>query len=273
MLIGVLWRKIKFLLQRNRMDRELDQEMAFHLERLAERNMKDGLDPDDARLAALRDFGGIDHAKEECLDARGMQPLAALAQDARYAIRTMTKKPAVSVLAIVVLALGIGANTAIFSIVAPVLLKSLPFKDSGRLVLLWHVYPKTNFPGFSEVSPPSFVIYRDNARAFDWVSAMEPARGVNLTGDGDPEQVQIEQISADMIGHLGVQPVLGRSFLPEEDKPGQERVVLISNALWRSRFGSDKDILGKQIAVNGVGFTVVGVMPPNFRILTRADNW
>jgi predicted permease len=191
-------------------------------------------------------------------------------QDLKFAIRSLRARPAIAVVAILALALGIGANSAIFSLVHAVLLRPLPFKDADRLVLIWHDYGKGMNLAKASLSVPTYLEYRDHVEGFESVGVATPWNA-NLTGSGDPERLQGSLVSGTFFGTLGVAPALGRDFLPEEDKPGGNRVVLLSDGLFRRRFGADASIVGKTISLNGETHTVVGVLPADFQFMMPVD--
>jgi putative ABC transport system permease protein len=183
-------------------------------------------------------------------------------QDLRFGFRTLTRKPGFTVVAIIALALGIGANTAIFSVVNSVLLRPLAYQDPAALVVINHDYPKINLK--ASVSAIGYTHYRDNAKSFESVAAMTGG-GFNLTGGGDPEQVNGALVTHNFFSALGARPALGRVFLPEEDQPGKNKVVALSHGFWQRRFGADPGIVNKTITINDENYTVVGVMPPSFQ--------
>jgi predicted permease len=183
-------------------------------------------------------------------------------QDLRFGFRTLMRKPGFTVVAIIALALGIGANTAIFSVVNSVLLRPLAYQDPAALVVINHDYPKINLK--ASVSAIGYTHYRDNAKSFESVAAMTGG-GFNLTGGGDPEQVNGALVTHNFFSSLGARPALGRVFLPEEDQPGKNKVVALSHGFWRRRFGADPGIVNKTITINDESYTVVGVMPPSFQ--------
>jgi len=189
--------------------------------------------------------------------------MGTLWNDLRYAIRMLLKKPGFSMVALVTLALGIGANTAIFSVVNAILLRPLNYKNPDQLVLINHNYPKLDLK--ASVSAPGYVHYRDHAQSFESVAAIG-GWNVNLTGTGEPERLQGMAITSNLFHTLGEEAAHGRVFLPEEDQLGHNRVALLSDGLWQRRFGSDPGIVGKTITLNGESYTVVGIMPPSFRL-------
>ncbi|HXG64213.1 MAG TPA: ABC transporter permease, partial [Blastocatellia bacterium] len=191
--------------------------------------------------------------------------------DLKYGLRMLLKKPGFTIIAAIALALGIGANTAIFSIVNAVLLNSLAFHEADRLVMIWHTYPKINLPQAS-VAAPAFVDYRDNAQSFESMTAFT-GWSVNLTGAGEPERVLGNRVSAGFFPTLKAEAALGRTFLPEEDQPGRNQVVVLSDGFWKRRFAADPDIVGKTLTLDGNGYTVVGVMPADFESFRNLDLW
>jgi putative ABC transport system permease protein len=197
-----------------------------------------------------------------------------LLQDLRYGLRMLVNKPAFTLVAMLTLALGIGANTAIFSVVNSVLLRPLPYPNDERLMTIWEDHRARNGPVNEWTSPPGFEDWRDQAKSLDHVVALQNWQPT-LTGRGEPEQLFGAQVSHDTFAMLGVTPLLGRSFRPEEDQRGVESVVIISHSLWRRRFGADPSMVGKRISLNGESREVVGVMPAGFKfpIIPGADIW
>ena len=198
--------------------------------------------------------------------------MRALWQDVRYGLRMLAKSPGFSALVILTLALGIGANTAIFRVVNAVLLRPLPFQEPDRMVQIWHTPPQASFPGIPtfSVSPANFLDWRARSQAFEGMSAYGFGQ-YTLTGTGHPEAVRMVAVTSGFFSILRAQPLLGRAFLAEEDSPGREHEVVLSYNLWRGRFGADRDIVGKNIALNEQAFTVIGVMGPNFEFPISTD--
>src|SRR5262245_24580865 len=191
----------------------------------------------------------------------------AIWRDLRYATRVLLKKPGFTIVAVLTLALGIGANTAIFSLVNAILLKPLPFLEPERLLMIWEDQTADGFPT-AEVAPANYVDWKaqvgslEDAAALDW-------HGYSLTGDGEPEKVSAFGVTSNLFPMLGVAPALGRSFLPEEDKPDAAKVTILSYSLWARRYGADPGMLGRDILLDGAKYTVVGVMPSDFQFFHR----
>jgi len=190
-------------------------------------------------------------------------------QDLRYGARSLLARPGFAVIAVLALALGIGANTAIFSVVDTILLRPLPYENSERLVLLWHAYPLSNLPK-ATLSVPSYIEYRDHVDAFESVAAATNW-SANLSGGGEPERVQGARVTANLLKTIGVKVAQGRDFLAEEDRPGFERVVVLTDGLWRRRFGADPKTIGSTVSLNGEAHTVVGILPPGFAFYRPVD--
>lgn len=246
------------------LERGLDAELRFHLDRLTADYVREGMTEEEARRRAQIEFGGLDQMKEQCRDARGTLWVEAAWQDLCLALRMLRKSPGFTSAVAATLALGLGANTAIFSVVYAVLLKPLPYSDPGRLVSVAGVVPqlRARIPSVASRAR-DFLEYRRSNRVFAGMSAV---KGVdfNLTGEGDAERVSGARVSANFFTLAGVQPALGRSFLAEEDQPGRDRVVVISHGLWTRRFGADPGILNRTILLDGERYAVVGVARTDF---------
>jgi predicted permease len=248
------------------MDSEMDTELHFHLEAYAEDLVRKGLPRPEALRRARLEFGGVDKTKEECREARGAHLVDILIQDLRYAARTMLRSPGFTATAVIALALGIGANTAIFSVVNAVLLRPLPFDQPDRLVQVWHTPPQATFPGMKEfaVSPANFIDWRNESRGFQAMAAYGFGR-YTLTGSGHPEAIRTCAATSGLFSILHVRPLLGRDFLDGEYEPDHDHEVVLSYGLWRSHFGGNPEMVGKNIELNGQAFTVIGVMGPGFQ--------
>ena len=243
-------------------DRELDAELQTHLDQSVRDHMDRGLSRRDAEAAARREFGNLGLVKEVTREMWGWASLERLAQDLRYGMRVLAKSPAFTVVAVLTLALGIGANTALFSIVNGVLLTPLPFADSSRLVSLFESKPNFKEGSFSY---PNFLDFRRENHSFDSMAAYRQAT-FTLTGSGEAERFRGMMMSAEFFHILGVQPLFGRLFNTEEDRRGQAPVALISEGVWKRRFGASPSIVGSPITLNGTAYTVIGIIPANFRL-------
>ena len=254
--------RLRALFHRTALDHELDEELVFHLEHLIAENIARGLTPQDARREALVAMGGIEQRKEECRDTRGVRLIQDFLQDVRYAARTLRRSPAFSVTAIATLTLGIGTTVAMFTVVNGVLLRPLPFPQPDRLFLV-ALSPKSFFmaqPGMADVT---YLQFRERDRTFQHLAAFSSYKG-NLAGAGDPVVLKMADVTTEFFDALGVRPAMGRTFLSADGEEGRERTIVISDQLWRSRFGSDPGIVGKTVRLNDTGHTVVGVMPAGF---------
>ena len=264
-----LWRRIKMLFRGESFDRDLQEEMRLHLELRQQAHMRDGLSQADARDAAKRQFGNATLLRETSGDAWGWRGLQNFAQDLRYGVRSLLRTPGFSLLAILTLALGIGANTAIFSVVNAVLLNPLGYQNPDRLVTLLHY-------GSAPVAPANYIDWRDQSHSFEAVAAAQ-AWGANLTGVDSPEHISGLQVSQNLFPMLGIAPLMGRMFLPGEDQPGSEHEVILSFHLWLRRFNGDPQVLGRAMLLNGQGYTIVGVMPATFQFApfwaTHSELW
>jgi putative ABC transport system permease protein len=253
----------------------MDAELRNHIERQTEQNIRMGMDPEEARYAALKAFGGVEQAKELSRDARGVRWLEDIWQDLRYGVRMLLRHPGFTTIAILTMALGIGANTAIFSVVNALLLRPLPYRQPERLVKVFQSRPdpaKGMLP--SIWSYPRFEILRDQNRSFAAVAGFKESP-YNLTGTDAPERLQLEFVSAGYFPMLGVDAIVGRAFTAEEERmPGANSVALLSYSLWQRRFGGDPQVVGKTIELDKQAFTIVGVAPHDFRGQSgAADVW
>src|SRR5437016_12846508 len=187
-----------------------------------------------------------------------------LRHDIRYAIRTIIKSPGFTSVSVIALALGIGANTAIFSVVNALLLRPLPYKDASRLMRLWPTGPKGDRAPYAVMSYPNLIDWREQNHSFEQVEGYVP-RSFNLTGGDQPQRVYGLRSTAGLLSLLGVTPIHGRAFLEEEIQPGKDHVLLLSEGLWQSRFARDPGVLGKIVKLNGENYTVIGILPRAFQ--------
>ncbi len=246
---------------RGRMESEMDAELRFHIDSRAEDLVRGGVKREEALRRARIEFGGIERAKEECRDARGTNFVDSLMQDLRFGLRMLRKSPGFTVVAVVTLALGIGANTAIFSVVKAVLLRPLPYKDPARLVRVNESVDKgTRAP----VAYPNYLDWRTRSTVFEGMAAFADCE-VIIGGKDKAERTFCEQATDTYFPVLGVSAVIGRTFAPEENSiPMKQAVALIGYGLWQRRYASDPEVLGKTIELNNFDFTIIGVLPKGF---------
>jgi predicted permease len=252
------------LFRKEQASREFAEEMESHILAHVDDNLRLGMSGEEARRQALIKLGGMQQLKENYQERRSLPVLETLWSDIRFGLRMLRKNPGFTAVALATLALGIGGNTAIFSIVNGVLLNPLPFPQPDRLVTLHESKP--NFEQGS-ISYPNFLDWQRDNRTF---SSMAVARryAFSLTGKGEAEQVNAEFVTADFFPLLGVNPILGRTFTQSEELPGAGPVALISEGLWRRKFDAAKDVLGKSITLDGKDYTIIGVVPARFHLLT-----
>src|SRR5262245_20157176 len=245
---------LRALLRRTQVERELDEELRYHIEQQTEQNIRLGMNPAEASDAALKVFGGVEQAKELSRDTRGVRFVEELWQDLRFGVRMLRKNPGFALIAALMLALGIGANTAIFSLIDAVSLKSLPVKRPEELVSLSRSF---SYPGIK--------ILREYDQVTTGLVAFTPVRlGVSIAGQTEPAALG-HLVSGNYFSVLGVRPAFGRLFGADDDRaPGAHPVAVISHSYWRRRFGIEPSILGKTISLAGMPFTIIGVTPPEF---------
>jgi putative ABC transport system permease protein len=268
--------RLRSLFTRTAVDRDIDDELRFHVERQIESYKEAGLDEVEAARRARLDFGGLDQTKEAYRDASGVRVLDEVWRDVRLAIRSLLKAPMVSAAAVLSLTLAIGANTALFTALRAASIRSLPLPDAGRLVTIT-TYPQGQPQQRDPARLSEYFAWRDQAKTFSAIGTMLGwSSTLGATHDGDPaERINGWRFSASTFRALGVQPQLGRVFTPDEDLVGApEDIVVISDSLWRTHFGADRDVIGRTILLDGQKTTVVGVMPPGFGVFdTRSDFW
>ena len=255
--------RLRSLFRRTVVERELDDEIRYHVEHLTDDYIASGISPEEARSAAMREMGPIEPRKEECRDARGLALVDSLRQDLRYALRALRRSPGFSAVAILSLALGIGANTTIFTFVNAVLLRPLPYPDSDRLIVL----REQNLGSQSTVNvhPLNFIEWRARARAFEALALVQMPPLNVLSGSG-AEQLVRAQTTPEIFRVFGVAPALGRGFTDAEARPGGDQVVVLGYGFWQRWFAGDPGVLGRQLAVREGSLTIVGVAPPGLRI-------
>ena len=257
-----LYSRIGALFGRYAAERELRDEMRFHLEMEASRHIAAGVPPAEARRLAARDFGGVERFKEDVRDERGARWFQDFGSDLRYGARTLRRRPMFTAMAVLTLALGIGATTALFSVVKAVLLTPLPYRNPEGIAVIWSAWK-----GFPQtwLSYDEFEAYDAEIRAFENVGLFTDG-AVNLIEKGEPERIRAGYVTEDVFSILGVQPTIGRGFTKEEDRPNGPRVIVLGHGVWQRRFGGDPSVLGRQIDIGGNPTTVVGIMPAGFKL-------
>src|SRR5215468_698507 len=261
-----LFNRLRSQLRRGKVERDLDRELQFHLEMETAENVRRGMSEEEARRAALLSFGGVERTKEAYRDIARFRRLEDFRQDLRYGARMLFKNPGFTLVAVLALALGIGANTAIFSVVNSMLLRPLPYYDPQRLVWVAEVMRH----GEEICGAADYIHWREQSKSFDHLVAFTSGN-IYLTGRGEPEQLDSIRATANLFPALGVTPQLGRAFTPEEDRPGAEPVVILSHAFWQRRFGGDPAIIGQSLTLDGISRQVIGVTPPGFKFIRKAD--
>lgn len=258
----ILRDRLRALRHRDSVINDMDREMRTHLELQVEANINAGMSPDEAREKARRSFGNLDRALDAAYDVKGGGIFETLAQDIRYGARVLLKHKAFTSIAVITLALGIGANSAIFSVVNELLLRPLPYRDPDRIVMLWEVSPEGR--RMNTTSRANFRAWSAQSTSYEHIAAFSDQR-LTLTGDGEPEEVSGQLALPEIFKVLGVEPIFGRTLLPEDGEPGGPLVAVLGYGLWQRRFGGQPSVIGQTITLSGLKFTVVGVMPPNFQ--------
>jgi putative ABC transport system permease protein len=255
--------------RRKRSDEDFAQEILAHLELETDRLREEGLRETDARAAARRAFGNVTSARERFYESGRVMWLEELAQDLRYAARLLRKSPASTAITVLTLAIGIGANTAMFSVVDACLLRSIPYPNSDRLITIWTRPPRGGHLG---VAAGNFLDLQEHSRSFEHMGVLSQADFHLSTSEG-AERLSGFRVSAEFLEAVGVRPVMGRSFALGEDRPGAPPVAILSYATWRGKFGGDPRILGRAITLDGRKCTVIGVMPESFRFALSPELW
>jgi putative ABC transport system permease protein len=251
------------------LDRDLDAELRSYVDELYERYVRDGVPPETARRRVLVETGGVEQVKERVRGTRIGSGADAVAVDVRSAWRQVSNRPGFATIIIVTLALGIGANSAIFSVVHALLVEPLPYREAHRLLFVWSNLTDGSYPR-APLSGPELQDLREGARTLASVGAIWPTTAA-LTGEGDPEQLRIGLVTANFFSVLGADAAHGRTFAAEDEMPGAAASVVLSWGFWQRRFGADPAVIGRSILINGTPATVVGVMPEAFRLLFPPD--
>ncbi len=269
--LRVLLSKFSGLFRKARLEQQLDDEVVAHLDMLIEENLRKGMPPEEARYAALRQFGNVSSMKEECRDRWSFRLIDEAAQDVSFGLRQLRRSPGFTVTAVAALALGIGASTAIFSVINTVLLQPLPYPRANRIVQLAVSFPQGK--GVVLSVPEFMSMRRAKGVLEDFTLYSTVGPGINITGGGHPEQVTGIQASARYFQLFGAPLALGRPYTAAEDRPGGPHVAVISYGLWQSRFGGNRDIVGRAIDLGGVPYVVTGVLGRDFHPNPAADIW
>ena len=253
--------------RRKRMLKELDEDIREHIARETQDNIERGMSAEDARHAAMRKFGNVTQVMEDTREVWSVVWLNQLLADIRFGLRMLRKNPGFTAVAVLTLALGIGANAAVFSVVYAVLLRPLPYKDPSSLIVLNETTPMV---GTVSVSYPNFLDWHNQSHTFSEMAAVRGV-GFNLAGVTQPENISGGAVSPNFLSMMGVRPFLGRDFDASEEKAGTPPVILLSYSLWQSHFGGDPNIVGRTIKLDDRSFTIVGVLPSNYRSLDKTD--
>jgi putative ABC transport system permease protein len=259
-----IWNRIRSIRRRDTLERGLDEELQFHLDRQTEKNRGGGMSPDEARRQALIKFGGVERTKEITRDEIRPALLEDSLRDLRHGLRVLRRSPGFTAAALVTLAVGIGATSAIFGVVRAVMLEPLPYREPDRIVAVW----ETSRGGASRnvIAPANFVAWRERTRTLEHLGMIGPAN-LAMVIDGVPDQFSGFVVSADAFRAFGVQPALGRAYTAEEDFGGDSSVIVLSHEFWQRRLGGRQDVLGTTLATENGPRTVIGVMAPGFTVV------
>ena len=262
-----LWRWLRSFGQTKAMKQEIDEELRFHIEQRTAENLAGGMSPEEAARESRKRFGNMQSVREECRERRGASLGEQTLQDIRFGLRMLGKNPGFTTTAVLTLALGIGVNTSMFSGLQSLLLPKLPYPESDRLV---RVFRTSSHSQRWPHSPANFLDQQEQNTVFERMAAVND-RSFNLSEPGQPaERMRAVEATADLLPLLGIQPLIGRGFLPEEDRPGQNNVVILNHGFWLRRFSADTNILGRTLRLDGEPVTVIGVMPASFH---SRDSW
>jgi putative ABC transport system permease protein len=266
-----LWRN---LFHKDRVDQEFTEEIEAYLDMLTETKIREGLTPREARRNALAELGGVEQVQEKVREIRMGQLLETAWRDVRFGVRALVHSPIFTVVTVLSLALGIGANTAIFSVVNGLLLRPLPYPEPEQLVDVWHTPPQQSFPGLDRfsVSPANYLDWKAQSSAFEQM-AVYSYSGLSLSTSNDPLPLIGAAVSPDFFSVLRSSAMQGRTFTRDEDQPGRDQVVVISDALWQRAFGGNPNIIGQTLTLNSRSFTLVGIMPAGFEFPQEAELW
>jgi predicted permease len=258
-MFGKISDALRSLIRKDNLERDMNEELRFHVEMEIKRNIERGMSPAEARVHALRDFGGVEKFKEECRDVRGGRLIEGLLQDTRYGARILMRNPGFTLIAVLTLALGIGANTAIFSVIYGVLMRPLPYKQGNQLVILHQQAPLAHVND-TFFSVKEVMDYREQSQTLDAV-VEHHTMSFTILGGSEPQRVQTGVVSANFFDVLGVTPILGRTFVSTDDDKGSDAVLVLSYKYWKESHGGDPNIVGRVFQMNNSPHTVIGVLP------------
>jgi len=258
--------RLRSLFRRNQVEQELDEELRYHVEHLIQEYVSRGMKPAEARNLALRAMGGVEQRKEQCRETRGLNMIDHLTRDLSYAIRMLKKSPGFTAMAVITLALCLGANLTIFAVIDSVLLRPLPFPESDRLVVMFNSYPRAGIDR-SDASLTNYYERRGKLSAFSSITALNLVTTI-IGETGSTEREEVGRVSPEFFTTLGVTPVIGRSFTEAEMTYQTDHVAILTDSYWRQHFNADPDVIGKDVRSDGIPRTIVGVLPPNFSFLS-----
>jgi putative ABC transport system permease protein len=269
--------RVANVFRRSQLESELDEELRFHLEMQIEQYVKSGMSEKDARRVALVEFGGVDKTVEDCRDVLGLRLMHDFIQDFRYAVRVLVRSPGFTIVAVLTLALGIGANTAVFSVVNTLLLQPLPFENSDRIVIIWEENPEHGEEQ-EQVAWADLQEWQQETTSFESigyvVNRMSTSRNFLMKTDDDVSRIRARHVSSSLFDVLGVPPLIGQTLSSDDDEPGGLHRVVLSHRMWTQVFGSDPEIIGQKLDLGKAKpFEVIGVMPAAFRFPQAADAW
>jgi len=266
-----LWRN---LFHKERVDQECSEEIQAYVDMLTETKLRQGQSPREARRNALLEVGGVQQVEERVREIRMGRFIETVWRDVRTGARSLVHSPVFTVVTVLSLALGIGANTAIFSVVNGLLLRPLPYPESEQIVHVWHTPPQQSFPGLDKfsVSPANYLDWKAQSTSFEQIAVYTDA-GMSLSTSNDPLPLIGAVVSSDFFSVLRTNPILGRTFTTEEERPGRDQVVVISHKLWQRAYGAKPNVVGQTLTLNSRSFTVVGIMPAGFEFPSEAELW
>ncbi|HEX6650944.1 MAG TPA: ABC transporter permease, partial [Pyrinomonadaceae bacterium] len=269
--LSSLWRN---LFHKDRVDQELSEEIQAYLDLLTEAKLRQGQSPQQARRNALLEVGGVEQVEERVREIRMGQFIETLWRDVRTGVRALVHSPVFTVVTVLSLALGIGANTAIFSVVNGLLLRPLPYAESEQLVDVWHTPPQQSFPGLDRfsVSPANYLDWKAQSTTFEQMAVYADTR-FSLSTSNDPLSLIGAGVSSDFFSVLRSNAMQGRTFTPDDERPGRDQIVVIGHGLWQRAFGANPNIIGQTLTLNSRSFTVVGIMPAGFEFPREAELW